>query len=100
MARSQYGLLVQLLGGLITYLLLAIYCHPVCACLCLCRQVQRTGRNEYKERASIKRVRELQTKIRNEPAMMDKADCVTDDVTYEGEDGLHAKVKGTMVILH
>jgi IS4 transposase len=26
-ARSAYGLMVQLLGGLITYLLLAIYCR-------------------------------------------------------------------------
>ena len=26
-ARSQYGLMVQMLAGLITYLLLAIYCH-------------------------------------------------------------------------
>jgi hypothetical protein len=26
-ARSEYGLMVQILGGLITYLLLAIYCH-------------------------------------------------------------------------
>ena len=25
--RSRYGLMVQILGGLITYLLLAIYCH-------------------------------------------------------------------------
>ncbi len=73
-ARTQYGVLVQILGGLITYLLLAIYCH-----------------NEYKEKVSIKRVRELRTKIKNEAAMMEKAYCVTDDVTYEEEDGLHAK---------
>jgi len=26
-ARSPYGLLMQILAGLITYLLLAIYCH-------------------------------------------------------------------------
>ena len=68
MARSQYGVLVQILGGLITYLLLAIYCH-----------------NEYKEKVSIKRVRELRTKIRNEAAMMEKAECVVE------EDGFHAK---------
>lgn len=48
-ARSKYGLLVQLLGGLITYILLAIYCH-----------------DEFDEKVSIKRVRELRIKIRNE----------------------------------
>jgi len=50
-ARSPYGLLVQILAGLITYLLLAIYCHE-----------------EYGERVSINRVRELRNKIRNEAA--------------------------------
>jgi hypothetical protein len=48
-ARSPYGLLAQILGGLITYLLLAIYCHE-----------------EHNERVSIERVRELRIKIRNE----------------------------------
>ena len=48
-ARSEYGLMVQLLGGLITYLLMAIYCHE-----------------EYNEKVSIKRVRQLRTKILNE----------------------------------
>jgi hypothetical protein len=41
--------MVQLLGGLITYLLLAIYCHE-----------------QYNERVSIKRVREIRIKIQNE----------------------------------
>ena len=50
-ARSPYGLLVQILAGLITYLLLAIYCHE-----------------EHGERVSINRVRELCIKIRNEAA--------------------------------
>lgn len=50
-ARSSYGLLMQILSGLITYLLLAIYCHE-----------------EHKERVSILRVRELRNKIRNEIA--------------------------------
>lgn len=72
-ARSQYGVLVQMLAGLITYLLLAIYCHE-----------------ESNEKVSIKRVRELRTKIRNEAAMMDESNCITDDALYE-EDGLHAK---------
>ena len=48
-ARSQYGLMVQLLAGLITYLLIAIYCH-----------------NNFNEKVSIKRVRELRIKIINE----------------------------------
>ena len=48
-ARSRHGLMVQILSGLITYLLLAIYCHE-----------------EHAERVSIKRVRELRTKILNE----------------------------------
>jgi hypothetical protein len=48
-ARSQYGLMVQILAGLITYLLLAIYC-----------------REQHNEKVSIKRVRELRIKIQNE----------------------------------
>ena len=50
-ARSKYGLMVQLLGGLITYLLLAIYCQQ-----------------RYGEPVSIKRVRELRHQIANEAA--------------------------------
>jgi hypothetical protein len=48
-ARSEYGLMVQILAGLITYLLLAIYC-----------------REKHKEKVSIKRVRELRIQIQNE----------------------------------
>ena len=48
-ARSQYGLMVQIYAGLITYLLLAIYCH-----------------NTHGERVTIKRVRELRIQIQNE----------------------------------
>lgn len=48
-ARSQHGLMVQILAGLITYLLLAIYCHE-----------------QHHEKVSIKRVRDLRIKIRNE----------------------------------
>jgi len=51
-ARTPYGVMVQMLAGLITYLLLAIYCH-----------------NEHAEKVSIRRVRELRIKIRNEMAM-------------------------------
>jgi hypothetical protein len=50
-ARSRYGLMVQLLGGLITYLLLAIYC-----------------RKQHGESVSISRVRELRHQIANEVA--------------------------------
>lgn len=53
-ARSQYGLMVQILAGLITYLLLAIYCH-----------------NNFREKVSIKRVRELRIKINNEARNLD-----------------------------
>ena len=48
-ARSRYGLMVQMLAGLITYLLLAIDCHQ-----------------NHGESVNIKRVRELRVKIQNE----------------------------------
>jgi DDE family transposase len=48
-ARSQYGLMVQILAGLITYLLLAIHCHE-----------------NHGESVNIKRVRQLRIKIQNE----------------------------------
>jgi hypothetical protein len=48
-ARSEHGLMVQILAGLITYLLLAIYC-----------------RRQFNERVSIKRVRQLRINIQNE----------------------------------
>jgi hypothetical protein len=48
-ARSEYGLMVQIIGGLITYLLLAIYCHK-----------------NHGEPVSIKRVRQLRIQIQNE----------------------------------
>ena len=48
-ARSEYGLMVQILSGLITYLLLAIYCHE-----------------QYQEKVSIMRVRQLRIIIQNE----------------------------------
>ena len=52
-ARSPYGFMVQILGGLITYLLLAIYCHK-----------------HFQERVSINRVRELRINIQNESRML------------------------------
>jgi hypothetical protein len=48
-ARSKYGLMVQIFAGLITYLLLAIHCHK-----------------NHGEPVTIKRVRELRIKIQNE----------------------------------
>jgi hypothetical protein len=50
-ARSQYGLMVQLLGGLITYLLLAIYC-----------------REQHQEPVNIARVREFRNQMANDAA--------------------------------
>ena len=47
--RSEYGLMVQILGGLITYLLMTIY-----------------WREQFNEKVSIKRIRELRTIILNE----------------------------------
>ena len=48
-ARSEYGLMVQLLAGLITYLLMAIYC-----------------RKHYNEPVSSVRLRQLRIAIQNE----------------------------------
>lgn len=48
-ARSNYGFAVQILSGLITYLLLAIYCYE-----------------QFGERVSIARVRELRHQIKND----------------------------------
>jgi len=53
-SRSKHGLMVQILSGLITYLLLAIYCN-----------------NEFGEKVNIKRVRTLQNKIANEIRQLD-----------------------------
>lgn len=53
-ARSEHGLMTQILAGLITYLLLAIYCHE-----------------HYREKVSIKRVRELRIRIKNEARILE-----------------------------
>ena len=52
-ARSKNGLMVQILSGLITYLLLAIYCQE-----------------EHGEPVSIVRVRQLRNRIRNEALLL------------------------------
>jgi hypothetical protein len=51
-SRSKYGLTMQILAGLITYILLAIYCHE-----------------QFGEKVNIERVRELRNNIRNEAMM-------------------------------
>lgn len=53
-SRSKYGLMVQMLAGLITYILLAIYCHDV-----------------HQEHVSVKRLREICIKICNEMSLAD-----------------------------
>lgn len=53
-SRSQYGLMIQMLAGLITYILLAIYCH-----------------DEYQEHVSVVRLREICIKIHNERSLAD-----------------------------
>jgi hypothetical protein len=53
-SRSKYGLMVQMLAGLITYLLLAIYCH-----------------DQYHEKVSVKRLRQICIDIRNETGIND-----------------------------
>lgn len=52
-ARSKNGLMVQILSGLITYLLLAMYCQE-----------------EHGEPVSIVRVRQLRNRIRNEALLL------------------------------
>lgn len=56
-ARSKNGLMVQILSGLITYLLLGIYCHE-----------------KHGEAVSIARVRQLRNQIRNEALQQATAD--------------------------
>jgi hypothetical protein len=59
-ARSQYGLMVQILSGLITYLLLSIYCHDY-----------------HNEKVNVKRLRQLRIQIQNE------ARGLNDTTTYK-----------------
>jgi hypothetical protein len=47
-SMSKYGLMVQMLAGLITYVLLTIYCH-----------------DQHHEKASVKRLIEISINIRN-----------------------------------
>ena len=73
-ARTKYGLMVQILAGLITYLLLAIYCHK-----------------HFNERVSIARVRQLRNQIKNELRL---TGFTTPELSHAREkpgDGPHAK---------
>ena len=73
-ARSEYGLMVQILAGLITYLLLAIYCHE-----------------QYNEKVSIKRIRQLRIQIQNELCGMDFH--AEDDQIFKEHDLLYSNAK-------
>lgn len=72
-ARSKHGLMVQILSGLITYLLLAIYCHE-----------------QHGEHVSIKRVRELRTQILNETRESQGMPPDPDDLDSQNFEPLHA----------
>jgi hypothetical protein len=66
--------MVQILAGPITYLLLAIYCHE-----------------HYQEKVSIRRVRELRIRIKNEALACEQA---TSPETVLPEDSeLHSRAK-------
>lgn len=72
-ARSKHGLMVQILSGLITYLLLAIYCHE-----------------QHGERVSIKRVRELRIQIQNELRESEDVPPNTDNLNSQHSQTIHA----------
>lgn len=72
-SRSEHGLMIQILSGLITYLLLAIYCHE-----------------EHGERVSIKRVRELRNKILNEARNAEPEQIGPDEQYQSPTQYLHA----------
>jgi len=72
-ARSKHGLMVQILSGLITYLLLAIYCHE-----------------QHGELVSIKRVRELRIKIQNETRELEDVPPDSGDQNSQNPEPLHA----------
>lgn len=73
-ARSEQGLMVQILAGLITYLLLAIYCHQ-----------------KYNENVSIKRVRQLRIVIQNQLRCTGSEYQNYLDLKYKSNPSTHAK---------
>jgi hypothetical protein len=72
-SRSRHGLMIQILAGLITYLLLAIYCQE-----------------QHGEKVSIKRVRELRNKILNETREAEPEQPDPDDQYHEPTQNLYA----------
>ena len=73
-ARSEYGFMVQILAGLITYLLLAIYCHE-----------------EHNEKVSIRRVRQLRMQIYNELRSVPENPNIVENVKEPNTQNLYAK---------
>jgi len=73
-ARSRYGLMVQILSGLITYLLLAIFCHE-----------------QYREKVSIRRVRQLRVQIQTEARCIDHVEKEIVGVKEHMKTHSHAK---------
>ncbi len=73
-ARSPYGLMVQILSGLIAYLLIAIYCH-----------------RNYNEKVSIKRVREVRVRIKNEAYYFNFGDLTQNNFKEQRKDHAYAK---------
>lgn len=66
-SRSRHGVMVQMLAGLITYILMAIYC-----------------KQEHNEPVSIRRVRQLRNQILNESRMgMNLPDEIEDPIITE-----------------
>jgi Transposase DDE domain len=72
-SRSPHGLMIQILSGLITYLLLAIYCHE-----------------EHGEKVSIKRVRELRYQIQNETRALENQPLVSTEHPRCNQETLYA----------
>ena len=70
-SRSRHGLMIQMLAGLITYILLAIYCHE-----------------EHGEPVSIHRVRQLRNQILNESRMQP---CQPDTQSQQNQEIVNAK---------
>ncbi len=77
-ARSKNGLLVQILSGLITYLLLAIYCHE-----------------EHGESVSIRRVRQLRSQIKNEAAQQAEQQATAKKLRREKDPKRRKRLKKT-----
>ena len=71
--RSRHGLMIQMLAGLITYILLAIYCHE-----------------QHGEPVSIKRVRQLRNQILNESRVAQLSSQAAQNHGKEPSEILHA----------